>query len=151
MIARPGRGAEPAVNAGEVGVRKISARFDRGPTAVSAARHALTPLDDRVDGSLLDDVRLLVSELVTNSVRHSDGGPGGSVALDVKVEPERLRVEVSDPGVGFEPKPRYEGQSAESGWGLYLVESISDRWGVANSTGTNVWFEIDGRADRPLL
>lgn len=150
MIARPGRGAESAVNAGEIGVREISARFDRGPTAVSAARHALMPLDDRVDGALLDDIRLLVSELVTNSVRHADGAPGGVVGLAVKVDPARLRVEVSDPGSGFEPKPRYDGQSAESGWGLYLVDTISDRWGVAHSGGTNVWFEIDDRS-APVL
>ena len=151
MLARPGRGAESAVNAGEIGVREISARFDRGPTAISAARHALMPLDDRVDGALLDDVRLLVSELVTNSVRHSSTASGGVVGLDVKVDPGRLRVEVTDPGEGFQPKPRYDGQSEESGWGLYLVDTISDRWGVANSTGTNVWFEIDDRADRPLV
>jgi anti-sigma regulatory factor (Ser/Thr protein kinase) len=143
MIARPGRGAESAVNTGEIGVRKISARFDRGPTAVSAARHALTPLDDRLDDALLDDVRLLVSELVTNSVRHSDGDPGGFVGLDVKVEAERLRVEVSDPGDGFEPRSRHDGQDAEGGWGLYLVDSLSTRWGVARARGTNVWFEID--------
>ena len=144
MIARPGRGAESALSAGEIGVREISARFDRGPTAVSAARHALMPLDDRVDGALLDDVRLLVSELVTNSVRHS-GDAGEVVGLDVKVDAERLRVEVSDAGEGFAPKPRYEGQSAESGWGLFLVDTISDRWGVGRTDGTNVWFEIDGR------
>jgi anti-sigma regulatory factor (Ser/Thr protein kinase) len=137
------------VNAGEIGVREISARFDRGPTAASAARHALMPLDERLDGALLDDVRLLVSELVTNSVRHANGADG-VVGLDVKVKPDRLRVEVSDPGSGFAPKPRYEGQSAESGWGLYLVDTLSDRWGVANSGATNVWFEIDDRSGPAL-
>jgi anti-sigma regulatory factor (Ser/Thr protein kinase) len=138
------------VNAGETGVREISARFDRGPTAISAARHALTPLDERLDAPLLDDVRLLVSELVTNSVRHADGNGGGVVALDVKVNPDRVRVEVRDPGEGFEPKPRYEGQSEDSGWGLYLVDTLADRWGVARRGGTNVWFEIDGRMQPAL-
>ena len=55
------------------------------------------------------------------------------------------------PGDGFEPKPRYDGQSEESGWGLYLVDTISDRWGVGRAGGTNVWFEIDGRSAPQLL
>ena len=109
------------------------------------------PLDDRLDGGLLDDVRLLVSELVTNSVRHSDGGSGGIVGLDVRVDPERLRVEVTDPGDGFEPRPRSDSLDVEGGWGLYLVDTLSTRWGVARAKGTNVWFEIDGRTQPALL
>jgi anti-sigma regulatory factor (Ser/Thr protein kinase) len=110
------------------------------------------PLDDRLERSLLDDVRLLVSELVTNSVRHARCNcDAGIVGLDVKVHPDCLRVEVSDPGHGFEPKPRYEGQSAESGWGLYLVDTLSSRWGVGRTDGTNVWFEIDGRTTPALV
>jgi anti-sigma regulatory factor (Ser/Thr protein kinase) len=104
------------------------------------------PLDDRVEPELLDDIRLLVSELVTNSVRHSGGTATGTVGLAVRVAPDRVRIEVTDPGAGFEPKAREPGQSQSSGWGLYLVDHLSDRWGVSRRGHTKVWFEMDGAA-----
>jgi anti-sigma regulatory factor (Ser/Thr protein kinase) len=50
---------------------ELSLRLERGPMAAAAARSALTTLDQRLDGGLLDDIRLLVSELVTNAIRHA--------------------------------------------------------------------------------
>src|SRR5215212_7970584 len=102
-----------------IGVKQISIEFDRGPAAVSAARSALTPLDERVDPALLDDLRLLVSELVTNSVRHAEANRDGTVALRVEVEREGVRVEVIDAGTGFEPKKRDADRTRPGGWGLY--------------------------------
>jgi len=128
------------------GAKQISVEFDRGPTAVSAARHALIPLDERVDQGMLDDITLMVSELVTNSVRHAQGDGNGTVGLAVRLQPDRVRVEVSDPGKGFEPKPREPGQSQASGWGLYLVDRLADRWGVLRGERAKVWFEMDGAA-----
>jgi anti-sigma regulatory factor (Ser/Thr protein kinase) len=92
----------------------------------------------------MNDVRLLVSELVTNSVRHSEGASTGApVTLEVAVSDGTLRVEVTDRGRGFEPQPREPGQSKASGWGLYLVDHLADRWGVMRNHITRVWFEID--------
>jgi len=125
---------------------ELSVRFDRGPSAASAARNALLALDQRVDGRVLDDIRLLVSELVTNAVRHADGPNGGEVALDVKIESSRVRVEVADPGGGFDPQPRDDDMGRPGGWGLYLVDRIADRWGVIRNRMNRVWFEIDGVA-----
>jgi anti-sigma regulatory factor (Ser/Thr protein kinase) len=133
LFARPGPG-----------VKQVSAEFDRAPTAISAARSALMPFDDRLVPELLDDIRLMVSELVTNSVRHAGDDTSGVVSLAVKLRGDRVRVEVGDTGEGFEPKPREPGQSVGSGWGLYLVDKLSDRWGVMRGPCTNVWFEIDG-------
>jgi anti-sigma regulatory factor (Ser/Thr protein kinase) len=84
-----------------------------------------------------------VSELVTNSVRHSSADPRRSVGLEVAVTPSKLRVEVSDGGRGFEPRRRDGDRSRPGGWGLYLVEQIADRWGVVLGSLTRVWFEID--------
>ena len=129
--------------------REVSVHFDPGPTAASAARHALTALEPDLGPDLLDDVRLLVSELVTNSVRHAgDAGISGSVTLDVKTTGDTVRVEVTDRGGGFDPKPREPGQSKASGWGLYLVDRLADRWGVIRNHVTRVWFEIDARDAR---
>jgi serine/threonine-protein kinase RsbW len=131
---------------GGIGVRKISVEFDRGPTAAAGARNALMALDDRVAPALLDDMRLLVSELVTNSIRHAEGDTTGTVGLHVHVDGQKLRVEVTDAGDGFEPAPRTADQSKASGWGLYLVDRLADRWGVMRNNLTHVWFEIDGAA-----
>jgi anti-sigma regulatory factor (Ser/Thr protein kinase) len=123
--------------------------FDAGPSAAAWARNALFALDQRVDEEVLADVRLLVSELVTNSIRHSDMAPGATVGLDVTLDASRIRVEVSDSGRGFEPRPRKPGQSKAGGWGLFLVDRLADRWGVARNHFTHVWFEIDRGRPRP--
>jgi anti-sigma regulatory factor (Ser/Thr protein kinase) len=123
--------------------RQISIMFDAGPSAASAARNALLALDGRVDSELLNDIRLLVSELVTNSIRHSEIGVEDRVTLDVAVTENVIRVEVADSGKGFEPAPREADQTRPGGWGLYLVDRIADRWGVACNNLTRVWFEID--------
>ena len=95
---------------------------------------------------MLDDIRLLVSELVTNAVRHSDAPGNGEICVDVTIESRRLRVEVADAGAGFEPQPRDDEMSRPGGWGLYLVDRIADRWGVIRNHLNRVWFEIDGIA-----
>ena len=124
----------------------ISVRFDSAPSAAQSARAALAALEPKVEPEVLDDVRLLVSELVTNSVRHSGANGERPVTLSVKVDERRLRVEVSDRGSGFQPRERVPGQSKASGWGLYLVDRLADRWGVVSNHFTRVWFEMDRRA-----
>ena len=62
--------------------------------------------------------------------------------LEIAVSDDRVRVEVSDAGDGFELTPREPGQETASGWGLHLVERLSDEWGIAGGTGTCVWFEM---------
>jgi hypothetical protein len=54
-----------------------------------------------------------------------------------------VRVEVGDLGPGFDPGPRDLDRESPSGWGLYLVDQLADRWGVTRAGGTRVWFEID--------
>lgn len=122
---------------------ELSVRFDRGPTAAAAARNALLALEQRLDASVLDDIRLLVSELVTNAVRHAEAPRGGEIGLDVTLRDGSVRVEVADPGQGFEPTPRDGEMSRPGGWGLYLVDRIADRWGVIRNRMNRVWFEID--------
>jgi anti-sigma regulatory factor (Ser/Thr protein kinase) len=123
----------------------VSVDFESGPEAAAWARNALYAVEKDVDEDLMADVRLLVSELVTNSVRHSGVGPPESVGLDVAVDEETIRVEVRDRGRGFEPRPREAGRTRPGGWGLYLVDRLADRWGVVRNHVTRVWFEIDRR------
>ncbi len=113
------------------------------PDAPRNARHALDRLAADVPQPVLENVRLLVSELVTNCIRHAGIESGASIELKVAPRNKVIRVEVSDPGEGFEPAPVSLSLYSTSGWGLYLVEQIADRWGVSVENGTKVWFEIE--------
>jgi anti-sigma regulatory factor (Ser/Thr protein kinase) len=86
------------------------------------------------------DVVLLVSELVTNSVKY---GSEGALRLQISAPaPKKVRVEVTNEGHSFEPKARNRPVTEAGGWGLHLVEELTDRWGVHEGS-THVWFEID--------
>jgi len=99
-----------------------------------------------VSSQTLEDVRLLVSELVTNSVRHGRLGPDGWIELRVIPSAGTFRVEVIDSGPGFHLRLREPKPSQTSGWGLFIVDRVADRWGIARAP-TRVWFEMtDGRA-----
>ena len=121
----------------------LSVRFERGAAAAGAARTALGALEPRLGEEVLDDIRLLVSELVTNAIRHADGPSGGEVAVEVSINGPCIHVEVADPGAGFDPRPRDDVMTRPGGWGLYLVDRIADRWGVIRNRMTRVWFEIE--------
>jgi len=122
----------------------IAVELDPGPGCPADARTALSPLMGALTTQVYSDLRLLVSELVTNSVRHARLRPGDRIRLQVELSDRVLRVEVSDPGEGFganipEPAPREPG-----GWGLFLTEQLADRWGVDREGGwTMVWLERD--------
>jgi anti-sigma regulatory factor (Ser/Thr protein kinase) len=113
------------------------------PDSVSAARRALADAAGTIDARRMEDARLLVSELVTNAIRHAALRPGDRISLVVAVSGAALRVEVSDPGQGFEYAEPAPDPTRPSGWGLYLVAELADRWGVEREAGTRVWFELD--------
>ena len=113
-----------------------------GPYAVTAARLALSDLDSHLEASIAFDVRLLVSELVTNSVKHAQVTEDDSIMLGVKIADDVVRVEVRDAGPGFEPPPTIAPDDSDEGWGLFLVEQLADEWGVEPDRQT-VWFRID--------
>lgn len=114
------------------------------PSSVSEARHAVDDLDGALDDETVATVRLLVSELVTNSVRHGKADESGHIELSLSARGDTVRVEVADAGLGFAPKARSTDQDTGSGWGLHLVEALSHRWGSEQGGGTRIWFEIDG-------
>jgi anti-sigma regulatory factor (Ser/Thr protein kinase) len=111
--------------------------------AAAVARHALGDLADVLPGGRARDVRLLVSELVTNAVRHANLDDHEVIRLVVDLADSVLRVEVHDPGGGFVPTAPAPDPARPSGWGLYLVAELADRWGVDSDDSTLVWFELD--------
>jgi anti-sigma regulatory factor (Ser/Thr protein kinase) len=128
-------------------MRVIDIRLDPLPEAVPHARRALDDLVEVASEACLEDARLMVSELVTNSIRHGNLGAGQNIELRADVEGDALRVEVRDPGGGFELQPRTAGSQEDSGWGLYLVGRLAERWGVISDGSTMVWFEIPLRRE----
>ncbi|MFG1878508.1 ATP-binding protein [Sphaerisporangium sp. NPDC049003] len=90
----------------------------------------------------LDDVTLLVSELTTNAVLHSDSRDGGPVSVTLLECDQAIRVIVRDAGSGS--RPRVSGDlCGEGGRGLFLVEELSQCWGVdEDGTGRAVWCEV---------
>jgi anti-sigma regulatory factor (Ser/Thr protein kinase) len=91
------------------------------------------------DGGDVDILRLLVSEVVTNAVRH--GGSSRPVELHATWNAE-VRIEVYDQGEGFTPAARNGALDDPGGFGLLLVGRLADRWGVETEGGTTVWFVL---------
>ena len=118
---------------------ELTVELPRNAQAPYLARRALEDLDGRVDASLLPDLRLLVTELITNSVKYGGDGP---VTLQVTANDERVRAEIIDQGVGFTPRKRGDDLEKVGGWGLHLVERLTSDWGTYEGS-THVWFEID--------
>lgn len=120
----------------------FSATFEPALETPALARHELDGwLPHSLPESERGALRLLVSELVTNSIRHVARSEQ-PVVLAVRIAPRTIRVEVHDGGGGFEPgKP--EPRGADGGFGLFLVERMASRWGVETRAGTRVWFELD--------
>jgi anti-sigma regulatory factor (Ser/Thr protein kinase) len=121
----------------------ISRRFEARPEAAAAARRELDTLLWNLDDSERHVLALLVTELIANSVEHSPAGPSGDVRLDIAVSDHVVRVEVRDDGDRFEPAVRTVDSPLDSHWGLHLVEELADRWEVADTAQTLVWFELD--------
>ena len=124
---------------------RFSTDLPLGTAAPAHARRALTEhLSPELETKYGATLRLLVSELVTNSVRHAPDQREGDVRLDIDLRRDTVRVQVRDRGKGFErttPKPR----GADGGYGLFLVEKMAARWGIEGNGGTCVWFELDLR------
>ena len=121
---------------------RINLRLTPESEAISEARHALDRLADVLPPGKLDDVRLVVSELVTNSVLHAGLSPDDQIWLSVDASAVSVSGRVCDPGLRkpskLGPRPDFSG-----GWGLPIVDRISDRWGVDRNSYACVWFEID--------
>src|SRR4051794_7368437 len=123
-----------------------AAQFDLGggPEAIGRARTAVTEfIADAVDPQRLYDLQLLVSEVVTNAVRHGGARQGEHVDFRLALTRDEVRLEVRDPGPGFhDVTPALPATDRGGGYGLYLVDLFADNWGVNGSEGTCVWFEV---------
>ena len=111
----------------------------RADSVAEARTRVCEAIEPELDDGASDTLRLLVSEVVTNAVRH--GGDGQPVELHASWNAE-VRVEVSDHGRGFSPQPRFGRLDEPGGFGLFLVGRLADHWGVETDGGTTVWFVL---------
>ena len=131
-------------------LERIELALPRAPDSPARAR---AEIRQAVAGRVSDEdgatATLLTSELVTNAVIHPDRAVGGSVGLQITLFADRIRVEVTDAGAGFDvaslPPARPVGAG---GHGLLVVHGLSSRWGckrraIDGGEGFCVWFELD--------
>lgn len=121
----------------------VDETIDCDPRAPSIARRAVEQLSANVDPGVLRDAQLLVSEVVTNSIRHS--GSDDPIQLRVWRRSAGLKVEVADGGFGFETDEPSPASDGEGGRGLLILETLADRWGTSCDARARVWFELSPR------
>ena len=125
--------------------RRLQCTIQGGDLAPAAARRILDRFAPDLDARGFDDARLLVSELVTNSVRHAHAGSEQAIELTLSCSPlTALRVTIGDHGHGFDAAGSKQPKDGtrEGGRGLFLVDAVADRWGVGSHCMTRVWFEL---------
>lgn len=113
------------------------------PAVVRQARVWLSTLANGLVGDARrPDLELVMTEVVTNAVCH--GAAGGALQLAATPKPEFLCVQVTDAGPGLVPRPGAMASDENGGFGLFIVERLTRRWGMTRENHrTRVWFEFD--------
>jgi anti-sigma regulatory factor (Ser/Thr protein kinase) len=143
LNAHPRRGS--IATPGWERARRTEIRHVLDVHAPAAARVVVTTvLRDRLSPAVLDKAVLIATELVTNSVRHSGASAEDALLLRLEVTATMLRISVEDPGSAGTIAIRPPDFQRGGGFGLNLVQKLSDHWGVERSTGggTRVWAQL---------
>lgn len=119
-------------------------------SVASARRVVVTAaLQARMSRAAREDLAVVVSELVTNALRHARPLPDGQIELGYQYEAEdgSMRVHVRDGGASTPPRARKAHATATNGRGLAIVARLADSWGVhTGDTSTTVWALVSGTA-----
>jgi anti-sigma regulatory factor (Ser/Thr protein kinase) len=142
----PPRGAieNPADPRREPDGASLQITLERDPLAPARARAAVASFTERseIAPDSLDTLSLLVSELVSNAVLHSDAPGASAIRLCARLlGPDAVRIEVTDEGSGFTAVPR-DPTRIDGGYGLFLVDTQATSWGIDRRFGNCVWFEV---------
>ena len=110
-------------------------------SAAAEARGMLDALAGDLTPEALGDLRIVISELISNAVKY---GPGTPIQVELDVcAPDRVRGEVADHGDAARAPRIIDHPGAHGGYGLRLVDTLATAWGVREGT-TDVWFELGG-------
>jgi serine/threonine-protein kinase RsbW len=133
--------AEPTQGTGPDGARAVTLRIPAKPEYITLCRLALTGLSHVRDigDETLAELKLALTEAVSNSVRHAYGTSGeGHVEVTYELAPDRLGIEVVDDGEGFDPDeapPLQGGELSEGGLGIAIIRSVADEFEIQSSPG----------------
>jgi anti-sigma regulatory factor (Ser/Thr protein kinase) len=146
------RATRAGVSDREDATEVLEASLPLDARAPSAARLVVARLRGRVPAPVLDTAQLVVSELVTNSVRHSGASAGESVVVRAQLTDSMVRLEVSDPGCDGVIAPREPDLEGGGGFGLNVVRTCSERWGLERvaAGGTRVWAQLARTTAAPV-
>jgi serine/threonine-protein kinase RsbW len=123
------------------GVRAVRLRIPAKPEYIALGRLALTGLAQArgLDSDVIGDLKLALTEAVSNSVRHAYGTPGeGHVEVRYELSGDRICVEVVDDGAGFDPEeaPAFDGDElSEGGLGIAIIRAIADEVEIDSKPG----------------
>jgi serine/threonine-protein kinase RsbW len=123
------------------GVRSITLRIPAKPEYITLCRLALTGLSQvrEIGTDAMADLKLALTEAVSNSVRHAYGPAGdGHVAVTYELHGDRLGIEVVDDGAGFDPDeaPSFDGgELSEGGLGIAIIKTIADEFEIDSKPG----------------
>jgi serine/threonine-protein kinase RsbW len=123
------------------GTRSILLRIPAKAEYITLGRLALTGIAQlrEIGDDTMADLKLALTEAVSNSVRHAYGEDGdGHVDITYRLEPDRLRIEVVDDGNGFDPNeaPALDGEElSEGGLGIAIIRTIADEFEIQSSPG----------------
>jgi serine/threonine-protein kinase RsbW len=120
----------------------VTVRLPAVPASAAALRRRLAAdlAGQPISPTLIDDVVLVATELVTNAIRHAEPLADGEVTVAWRVDGHEVLVRVTDGGASSRPRVRHPSPRETSGRGLALVETLASRWGVEDAAGaTTVW------------
>jgi serine/threonine-protein kinase RsbW len=126
---------------GRDGARAITLRIPAKPEYITLCRLALSGVAQlrEIADDTMADLKLALTEAVSNSVRHAYGPNGeGHVEVTYELAPDGLRIEVVDDGEGFDPDepPSLEGEElSEGGLGIAIIRSIADEFEIQSAPG----------------
>jgi anti-sigma regulatory factor (Ser/Thr protein kinase) len=146
---------EPTGGNATDGVADVRFRLRAVPANVALVRQALAGLADSlgVDPARAADMKIAVTEACTNAVVHAYANHDGPLEVTMRVEHGRLVLSVRDSGPGLRPLPS-ESDGPPLGFGLALIASLSDEFGIAGSrrgTEVRIAFDLDGLDEAPPL
>ncbi|MGL4174221.1 MAG: ATP-binding protein [Actinomycetota bacterium] len=134
-----------------IATRSRTLRVPHIAAAVPAARHVLVDdLQERdVPPEIVDEAELVVSELMTNALRHARPLADGTIRVHWQIKGQIVEIDVTDGGGGREPRPISASPYAQFGRGLRVVRALAHEWGVfEEERGQTVWVCLGGPSRR---
>lgn len=143
MIALAHASNLPPVQTGPAVYGDVVHRFEPDAASVPEARRITREFaEELMQDEQMAKLEMAVTEVISNAVRHS--GSDDPIMLALTHKDEFLCVRVSDGGTGLVPRPGAMATEPGAGYGLFLVEQLTRRWGMTREDGrTRVWFELD--------